>query len=473
MRLINGNIVENKVTVKTDYQILPFDDVILVDATDGNVIITLPPIVQVLPQNSPFTVKKIDASANTVTIASSDNIDGAASTTITAQNNAKAFLTDGSTWWMIGDFSVSSGAGINTLAAVGAAPNANGGVIAGNTLTLEPADRTHPGVLTETTQSIGGDKDFFGAVTYHNYVIFNNSITYTPTINNTLTGANADIATHATDSLVFTLNTLISIASINNQVIAAGHIIKIQNLTGNPISLINNTGGAPGTSAKILTGYGADLVLPNGGAATLSYDSVNTAWRVISGVFTIGPAELAATAVTPGAYTAANITVDQQGRITAAANGGGGAATFHGFSVYKSAVQTVTSSVDTQITFDTETYDTDGTFAANRHTPNAAGYYQYSAFVGLFAADAPSSGADALLELKKNGTTIKASSNVASAQGTGAAGQALELNVNATVQMNGTTDYMELWITYTSGGTPTIYSAGDAVRTWWEGTCYT
>lgn len=52
-----------------------------------------------------------------------------------------------------------------TLAAVGSTPSANGAALSGQVLTLQPADGTHPGLVTTGTQTIAGDKTFTGLLT--------------------------------------------------------------------------------------------------------------------------------------------------------------------------------------------------------------------------------------------------------------------------------------------------------------------
>ncbi len=58
-----------------------------------------------------------------------------------------------------------------TLAAVGSSPSANGASLSGQVLTLQPADATHPGLVTILTQSFAGAKTFTGTVTVNSVVV--------------------------------------------------------------------------------------------------------------------------------------------------------------------------------------------------------------------------------------------------------------------------------------------------------------
>jgi len=52
-----------------------------------------------------------------------------------------------------------------TLIAVGSSPNANAASLSGQVLNLQPADGTHPGVVSTTTQTFAGNKTFSGTLT--------------------------------------------------------------------------------------------------------------------------------------------------------------------------------------------------------------------------------------------------------------------------------------------------------------------
>lgn len=84
-----------KVTASTIFSAT--DYLILVDATAAAVIVTLP----ALQPGRQVCVKRIDASANAVSIASAANIDGASPRAVTPQYASFTVMCDGSTWWIV------------------------------------------------------------------------------------------------------------------------------------------------------------------------------------------------------------------------------------------------------------------------------------------------------------------------------------------------------------------------------------
>ena len=122
------------------------------------------------------------------------------------------------------------------------------------------------------------------------------------------------------------------------------------------------------------------------------------------------------------------------------------ASTFAGtgpaFSAYQSSAQTITSNVMTKLQFQTEEFDTASCFDNStnyRFTPNVAGYYQVSG--GLSPNDSVTG---VRVSVYKNGSEFKRLIGTASANVGHGGGSAL-------VYLNGTTDYVELYGTFSSG----------------------
>ncbi len=72
------------------------------------------------------------------------------------------FISFGS---ILSDLQTASTGAVLSVGAVGSTPAAAGASISGSTLTLQPADSSHPGVVTAGTQTLAGDKTLTGVTT--------------------------------------------------------------------------------------------------------------------------------------------------------------------------------------------------------------------------------------------------------------------------------------------------------------------
>ena len=90
-------------TVKTltaAYTATPSDEILLCNATGAAFTVTLPAAARV--QFMRITIKKIDASANAITIGAT--VDGAASPTIATQWHARQVVSDGILWYFVSTY---------------------------------------------------------------------------------------------------------------------------------------------------------------------------------------------------------------------------------------------------------------------------------------------------------------------------------------------------------------------------------
>jgi len=124
------------------------------------------------------------------------------------------------------------------------------------------------------------------------------------------------------------------------------------------------------------------------------------------------------------------------------------------FSAYQSTSTAVTASTVTKVLFDVELFDTNSNFASSRFTPTVEGYYQVNARTGLSSAVLTRSQA----RIHKNGTNVNTLEDTNGSTAYSSIGSAL-------IYMNGSTDYLEIYI-FLAGAT-TMYDGGAAI-TWFQ-----
>ena len=122
-------------------------------------------------------------------------------------------------------------------------------------------------------------------------------------------------------------------------------------------------------------------------------------------------------------------------------------ATGPAFSAYVGTNQSIANNTYTKVSVNTEEFDTNSNYDAvtnYRFTPTVAGYYQVNALIGLNGG-----WSSVLLMVYKNGSRFK--------DGTAPnAVSMFQVNVAALVYLNGTTDYIELYVVQFTGSTQTV-----------------
>lgn len=139
------------------------------------------------------------------------------------------------------------------------------------------------------------------------------------------------------------------------------------------------------------------------------------------------------------------MTLSGAGAITGLTSAPGVAVNGPAFSAYGTALQSLSNVTWTKVAFNTETFDTNSNFdtATYRFTPTVAGYYQVNATIshGAISANYGTVGVyvNGVVSVRGNYFALTPGGTVHT--------------VSGLVYLNGTTDYMEIYMYQSSGST--------------------
>jgi len=166
------------------------------------------------------------------------------------------------------------------------------------------------------------------------------------------------------------------------------------------------------------------------------------------------------------------MTIDGNGSITGLVAGGlpdatitqpelalGVSGTGPAFSAYQSSSQSIGTGVVAKIQLQTEEFDTANAFdnvTNYRFTPQVAGYYQINGLVSIAGPGA----FEFYVAIYKNGALAKLGTDISATNPYG-------LNVSVLISMNGTTDYLELYLY--NGASASRNTASGSTATYFQG----
>jgi len=117
------------------------------------------------------------------------------------------------------------------------------------------------------------------------------------------------------------------------------------------------------------------------------------------------------------------------------------------FSAHNNATQSLLNNNEFKVLFQVEEFDTNNNFASSRFTPTVAGYYQINAQIKI---ENNSNNGTVLCMIWKNGTYYKEN------QATVRAGSNTGSGCSSIVYLNGTSDFVEVYVLQSTGATATL-----------------